>query len=297
MSQTAPVLPVDAAAAEALVRPKQELEARIRAFLAGQLGRVLPADPARGLGWYYDWVVLGGRSLEALRVISARRPPGGGPVLDVGSGLGTFVLLATRAGMPARGVEPGEAELALAHERAAAMGIDGERLFRPGTGEAMPYGDGSFSGVLLHDVLEHVLDWRAVLSECWRVLEPGGVLYVKGPSYTVRFIEPHYRIAWLPLLPKPLARRYLAARDRDVGYVEHLGYRRRGAVLAELRSLGFELTFPRLDKLRDPEAINRQWVRALVGRVRHPDGSLPGFAELAAENPLQSAIDVVARRP
>jgi SAM-dependent methyltransferase len=186
-------------------------------------------------------------------------------------------------------VEPGREELALGRERAEAVGVDPERL-SPGTGEALPYPDGSLSGALLHDVLEHVLDWRVVLRECRRVLEPGGVLYVKGPSYAWRFQEPHYRVPWLPMLPKPVARRYLRALGRDVGYLEHLGWRRRGAVIAELRGLGFELSFPRREKVADPERVNRPWARRLVQRF-------PRAAAAVADNPLQSAIDVVARVP
>ncbi len=40
----------------------------------------------------------------------------------------------------------------------------------------LPLADGEASGVLLHDVLEHVSDWRAVLRECRRVVAPGGAV-------------------------------------------------------------------------------------------------------------------------
>ena len=282
--------------AERLLRPEPELERDVLAFLEGQLGRVLPRRERSGVHAYYRWVALGPRSLEGLRTLLGHRGDSSLPILDIGSGLGTTVLLANTSGIPAQGVEPGEEELALAVRRAEAAGVDPD-VFRSGVGEELPYEDGSFSGALLHDVLEHVGDWRRVLAEARRVLAPGGVLYVKGPSYTVRFFEPHYKLPWLPLLPKPVARRYLALLGRDVGYFEHIGYRRRGAVLAELRRLGFELSFPRLEKLRDPDAINREWVRRLVARARRPDGSLPPIAERLAESPLQSAIDVLACVP
>lgn len=282
--------------AKARVRPGPELERRIRAFLDSQLGRVLPPDPRRGLDWYYDWVVLGTRSLEALEVVGRLRPPGDKPILDLGSGLGTTVLLAHELGLPAIGVEPGAEELALAIERAETLGLRGEELMFDGLGEHLPLEDDSVSAVLMHDVLEHVIDWRAVLRECRRVLQPGGVLYLKGPSYAFRFVEPHYRLPWLPLLPKPLARRYLGALGRDTHYFEHVGYRRRGHVLAELRSLGFELSFPRLDKLRDPSSINRAPVRRAVERLAEAPAPLRRAVELLAEGPAQSVIDVVARK-
>lgn len=285
------------AAAKARVQPSPELDGRIREFLRSQLGGVLPPDPARGLDWYHDWVVLGDRSLEAIQVVAPLRPASEKPILDLGSGLGTTVLLALELGLPAIGVEPGPDELALSHERAAVLGLPGEELMTDGLGEELPLESGSVSAVLMHDVLEHVIDWRKVLSECLRVLESGGVLYLKGPSYAVRFIEPHYRLPWLPLLPKPLARRYLDALGRNSQYFEHVGYRRRGHVLAELHALGFELSFPRLNKLRDPSQINRAPVRRAVERLGAAPAPVRRAVELAAEGPLQSVIDVVARKP
>lgn len=282
----------DLDAARGAIRPSPVLEREIRAHLVAQLGRVLPSDERRGLGWYYDWVVLGERSLEALSVFGRHAPPPGLPLLDVGSGLGTFVLLARRVGFDAIGVEPGREEIELARRRAQELGPAGDP-FRAGVGEELPLEDGSAGGVLLHDVLEHVGDWRTVLRECRRVLAPRGVLYVKGPSYAVRFVEPHYRVPWLPLLPKGIARPYLASLGRDTDYLRHIGYRRRGEVLAALRALGFELRFPRRDKLAQPDAINRAWVRGAVEAVDRVPG-LRSVARRLADNPLQSTIDVVA---
>ena len=149
---------------------------------------------------------------------------------------------------------------------------------------------------MLHDVLEHVSDWERVLAEVRRVLAPGAGVYIKGPSYAFRFVEPHYRLPWLPMLPKPIARRYLARLGRDTGYLEHLGYRRRGAVLRRLRELGFELSFPRRQKLDDLSAINRPQVRRLVAPFAR-GGPLAGVGRALADQPFQSVIDVVARVP
>jgi SAM-dependent methyltransferase len=280
----------------ARLTPAPELEERIRAHLRAQLGRVLPPDPARGLDWYYDWVVLGSRAAEALAVMLRHGRRADLPWVDVGSGLGSFVLLAALEGRTVIGVEPAAAEVELARARAAAILPGAEPRFELGVGEALPLGEGVAAGVLLHDVLEHVGDWRAVLREARRVLAPGGIVYVKGPSYAVRFVEPHYRVPWLPLLPKALARPYLRALGRDPGYLGHIGYRRRGEVLAELRRLGFSLHFPRLDKLREPSTINRPWMRRLVGAASRRPGLMPA-AERLAESPLQPTIDVVASLP
>jgi SAM-dependent methyltransferase len=285
------------ASARALLRPDRELERRIRDFISAQLGRVLPAQPARGLEQYYEQVVLGSRALEAYEVLRRHRRPERLPVLDVGAGLGSFVLLSNKLDMTSIGVEPGEREVDLARERAARLGIDKAELFLRGIGEDIPVDDRSVSAVLLHDVLEHVRDWRAVLHESNRVLAPGGVMYVKSPSYSLRFVEPHYLVFWIPLLPRPLARRYLRMRKRDVDYFEHLVYLRRGPVLRELGSLGLELSeFPRLYKLAHPEAINRDRVRRAVELLGGRDGAVPPWLRYVVENRFQSVVDVVANK-
>lgn len=279
-----------------LLRPDPATDGAIREFLQEHLGGVLPSTGRRGFDWYYRDVVLGKRALDALRVISRHRTRTDLPVLDIGTGLGTFALLCLRTGVDAVGIELGREEVHLARERAASAGVDPE-AFRLGRGERLPFPDGTFSAALLHDVLEHVADWRAVVAEARRVLAPEGVLYVKGPSYTFRFLEPHYHIPWLPLLPRPIAKAYLRRLDRDVSYFDSIHYRRRGEVLSELRSLGFELAFPRREKLEDLASISRPWVRRSVGALGTTHGLAWRLAKLLAENPFQWVIDVVARRP
>ncbi len=47
--------------------------------------------------------------------------------------------------------------------------------------EKMPFRDGAFDLVTATDVLEHVLDLNAAVSELLRVLKPGGTLIVRTP--------------------------------------------------------------------------------------------------------------------
>lgn len=278
-----------------LLRPDPALEQRIRTFLSDQLGRVLPSDPARGLAWYYEWVVLGERAREAWRYLDGAWVDRSLPLVDIGCGTGSLTLLANEVGGPAVGIEPGD-EVELAVARWQACRGTAPAPFLRAVGETLPFADASVGAVMLHDVLEHVRDWEAVLREVRRVLAPGAGVYVKGPSYAFRFVEPHYRVPWAPLLPKPIARRYLSLLGRDTDYLEHIGYRRRGAVLSRLLALGFELSFPRRQKLEDLGSINRASVRRVVAPFAG-DGPLAGIGRALADQPLQSVIDVVARRP
>lgn len=48
-------------------------------------------------------------------------------------------------------------------------------------GEALPFGEGVVDHVLLTEVLEHVFEPKLLLREIFRVLKPGGVLYLTVP--------------------------------------------------------------------------------------------------------------------
>lgn len=55
--------------------------------------------------------------------------------------------------------------------------------FKVGFGESIPYPYCAFDAVLTFDVLEHVVDVSKTLSECRRVLVPGGKIYIVFPTY------------------------------------------------------------------------------------------------------------------
>jgi 2-polyprenyl-3-methyl-5-hydroxy-6-metoxy-1,4-benzoquinol methylase len=99
----------------------------------------------------------------------------GGEYLDVGSGDGLLVASMARLGMNAHGVEPrGDAVAAC-----RAVGLD----VRQGTLEEARFRDASFDCMSMNHVLEHVPDPVALLTECRRVLKPGGELVVGVPNY------------------------------------------------------------------------------------------------------------------
>ncbi|KAF4656611.1 Hexaprenyldihydroxybenzoate methyltransferase, mitochondrial [Perkinsus chesapeaki] len=62
-----------------------------------------------------------------------------------------------------------------------------------GSAYEIPFEDSSFDGVIISDVLEHLLDLRLALSEIHRVLKPGGVLVFDTISRTAW----SYATVWL----------------------------------------------------------------------------------------------------
>jgi SAM-dependent methyltransferase len=97
--------------------------------------------------------------------------------------------------------------------------------------ERLPFGDSTFDGVLLNEVLEHVVDERQTLAEIFRVLKPGGHLALFSPNRWFPF-EGHgmairgrslkFPVPWIPWLPKALTRRYLLARNYWPGDLRRL---------------------------------------------------------------------------
>jgi len=44
-----------------------------------------------------------------------------------------------------------------------------------------PWGDGEFDEILALDIFEHLDDMTGAMDECWRVLQPGGLMTVRVP--------------------------------------------------------------------------------------------------------------------
>jgi SAM-dependent methyltransferase len=164
-------------------------------------------------------------------------------ILDLGSGVGNFVVACRNQGLRAFGVEPDRIGQ---NSSATALGIASKRLdsppFAAAVGEQLPFADSTFDLVVMDQVIEHVADQRRVLTEALRALKPGGALYVACPNY-LRFYEPHYKIGFLPLMPKFLASMYLRLRGRDPVLLGQLTYTTNWRVrklFADLRVTKFE---------------------------------------------------------
>ncbi len=55
--------------------------------------------------------------------------------------------------------------------------------FLVGTGEYLPFSSDTFDAIISYDVLEHVQDVGQVLNECYRILKPGGKIYLVFPPF------------------------------------------------------------------------------------------------------------------
>lgn len=141
--------------------------------------------------------------------------------LSVGSGWGGFVVAASKAGASAVGVEPDAEEIAISKLRANVRNVESE--FIASVGEYLPFKDNSFDFIECVTVLEHVKDPPKVVEEMIRVVKKGGFIYILIPNYLYPF-EQHYKIYWIPMLPKPLARLFLRLRERPSNFIDSINY-------------------------------------------------------------------------
>lgn len=94
-------------------------------------------------------------------------------LLDVGCGGGLLAEEFARAGFKVTGIDPAPETIETARAHAAASGLSIE--YEIGSGEHLPFPEGSFDNVACCDVLEHVDDVNRVIGEIARLLKPGGL--------------------------------------------------------------------------------------------------------------------------
>jgi SAM-dependent methyltransferase len=139
----------------------------------------------------------------------------GDNVLELGPGPGvtTDLLRGRTARLTALEVDAGAA--AALQKRLNGSGV---RVVH-GDGAAMPFADGSFSGVVAFTMLHHVptaaLQDR-LLAEAWRVLHPGGVFAGADGVGSFLFRLIHLGDTYMPVNPDTFGQRLQAAGFADV---------------------------------------------------------------------------------
>jgi 2-polyprenyl-3-methyl-5-hydroxy-6-metoxy-1,4-benzoquinol methylase len=251
------------------------VEARIRLAItdmAAQLGITdsasLDAAFERELSRRVAKNTLSSLERSGIRISGAR-------VLDDGAGLGMLSVEAAEHGALVTAIEPGRECCEIVKDR-----LGDAATVLEASGEDLPFEDESFDLVLSVQVLEHVKHPRRYVEEAWRVLKPGGHLYLACENY-LAFVEPHYRVAWLPLLPKRLGAMYLKLRGRPTDFIrQSVTYTTAPWVSWMLLACGFE-------SLRERELVSRFGSRGAARAVIAMQGALkafrPGFYFIGAK--------------
>ena len=199
-----------------------------------------------------------------------------GKMLDLGSGAGSFLIQAASAGADIVGVEPSQELIDASLERAQAEGLRLE--VQKGTGERLPFRDGSFRFINMAEVIEHVDDPEAVLREAHRVLESGGGAYVSVPNRFGMY-DPPVHMHLINWLPRAVAAPLLRIAGTESGEPVHFGRQRLadmhyytfGAFARLARSIGFRVIDTRQSKLRDmPLSPVRRLLYRIAYRAARP---------------------------
>ncbi|MBV1905900.1 MAG: class I SAM-dependent methyltransferase [Pseudomonadales bacterium] len=141
----------------------------------------------------------------------------GHKLLDIGCGEGRHTITAyLKADVTALGLDLDYADLQTARERSQQFSstphkskgeVKGKDIneeksmhFIQASGLRLPFEDASFDRVICSEVLEHIPDYKQVLSEIQRILKPGGLFAVSVPRYGPEWIcwqlsTPYHEVA------------------------------------------------------------------------------------------------------
>jgi 2-polyprenyl-3-methyl-5-hydroxy-6-metoxy-1,4-benzoquinol methylase len=116
------------------------------------------------------------RYLKALVELLRRSGVSSGRVLDVGCGFGFFLHALEEAGYEPYGLEVSR------YARDRAREYTNAPVATQAAANAFPFESDTFDAITMFDVIEHIHDYSAALSECKRTMRPGGRIFVITPS-------------------------------------------------------------------------------------------------------------------
>jgi ubiquinone/menaquinone biosynthesis C-methylase UbiE len=170
----------------------------------------------------------------------------GAEVLDFGCGAGASTVILSKL-LPAcriTGVELRAANLEVARARVEFYGLPNTRFVLSPSGSQLPQQIGPFRAIMLSAVFEHLLptERETLLPSLWRMLAPGGVMFIDETPARWFPIETHTTglplINYLPdRLAEGYARRFSRRVRRDANWDEMRRDGIRGASVKEIRDL------------------------------------------------------------
>lgn len=196
------------------------------------------------------------------RMINASQLSPGLRVLDVGCGSGTPARrIATEHGVEVLGITTSQVGIDAATAKTAAAGIPGVTFEqRDGTDNQLP--DESFDRAWVLESSHLMPDRQGLVSECARVLRPGGRMALCDiiRRRDIPFAELRERREDFAVLRAGYGAARMDTLEQYAGYAESVGL-----VVDEVTDLTTE-TLPTLDKWRETSAQHRDEVIGLIGK-------------------------------
>ncbi|MFO0952638.1 MAG: class I SAM-dependent methyltransferase [Isosphaeraceae bacterium] len=199
-------------------------------------------------------------------------------LLDLGCGSGSFLAAVGNTVPRACGVDIALRWLILARKRLDEAGLSRVPLVCA-CAEDLPLADASVRAVIAGDVIEHVEDQARTLEEAYRVLRPGGRLFLASPNRYSLAPEPHVGVWGVGYLPRQWMPRYVQmVRQVDFRAIRTLGSREWARLLRFSSFRRGVLTVPELSEedLRSRGGLTRALGAVYNRVVRHPIGQRAG---------------------
>lgn len=97
-------------------------------------------------------------------------------IADIGCGTGGMSMMWAQEGHRVHGLDVNEALIEVARQRSKDVDLNIE--FSLGSATSLPWENESMDVCIAPELLEHVVEWKACLTEFSRILKPGGVLFI-----------------------------------------------------------------------------------------------------------------------
>lgn len=141
-------------------------------------------------------------------------------VLDLGSGRGKFLVDLAKHNVRARGLEINPAYITISRSLAKENGVT--ITVDQGMGEHLPYKDSMFDFINMCEVIEHVNNPERVMREAYRVLKPGGLIYMSVPNrYGIK--DQHFNLYFVNWLPRRLSDSFVSLFGKHKSYSGEAG--------------------------------------------------------------------------
>ena len=129
------------------------------------------------------------------------KPLSGISALDIGCGGGLIAEPLKRMGANVTAIDPSERNIAIAKGHAEPQGLEID--YRSERVEELAARGEMFDLVTCLEVVEHVPDVPAFISECARVVKPGGIIFLSTINRTLKawllaIVGAEYVLRWLP---------------------------------------------------------------------------------------------------
>jgi cyclopropane-fatty-acyl-phospholipid synthase len=251
---------LDAAAAAEATNSHYEQPAELfEAFLGRQMKYTcaLFADPGDSLDDAQE---------RYLRVIARQLGLSGGErVLDVGCGWGSLTLfLAAELGCQVVAVTPSRVQAGYVRRRAADAGVAALVRVETGPFQAAALPGRSFDAVAMVEVIEHLPEHREPLRKAYRLLRPGGRLFLSAFCYRSQAAREEFE-------GRPASRHAL-------GLYGFTAMSPLSELLAELEDASFSIA-GLIDTTAHYDPTMEQWQRGIERNRDQMEAAAPGFAD------------------